>query len=106
MLARTEQAIDIGADGGAQTGGFGAHSVLECVGTDKAIDTAVGIARPGGAIGRVGVPHYEAIPGSQPAFYKNVTVGGGPAPVRALSSASSARTSARVAATTQQNTMA
>lgn len=62
------------------TGGFGAHSILECVGTDKAMDTAVAIARPGGSIGRVGVPHYEAIPQSLPAFYKNVTVGGGPAP--------------------------
>jgi threonine dehydrogenase-like Zn-dependent dehydrogenase len=47
------------------------------------METSVGIARPGGAIGRVGVPHYQAIPGSEPAFYKNVTVGGGPAPVRA-----------------------
>jgi threonine dehydrogenase-like Zn-dependent dehydrogenase len=65
------------------TGGFGAHSVLECVGTDQAMDTAIGIARPGGAIGRVGVPHYETIPASLPAFFKNVTVGGGPAPVRA-----------------------
>jgi threonine dehydrogenase-like Zn-dependent dehydrogenase len=65
------------------TGGYGAHSVLECVGTDQAMLTAVGIARPGGAIGRVGVPHYEAIPAAGPAFYKNVTVGGGPAPVRA-----------------------
>jgi threonine dehydrogenase-like Zn-dependent dehydrogenase len=65
------------------TSGFGAHSVLECVGTDKAMETAVAIARPGGAIGRVGVPHYDAIPLSQPAFYKNVTVGGGPAPTLA-----------------------
>ena len=65
------------------TGGVGAHSVLECVGTDQAMATAVGVARPGGAIGRVGVPHYEAIPASLPAFFKNVTVGGGPAPVRA-----------------------
>jgi threonine dehydrogenase-like Zn-dependent dehydrogenase len=65
------------------TSGFGVHSVLECVGTDQAMDTSVAIARPGGAIGRVGVPHYESIPGSLPAFYKNVTVGGGPAPVRA-----------------------
>ena len=65
------------------TGGFGAHSVLECVGTEQAMATAVGIARPGGAIGRVGVPHYEAIPASLPAFFKNVSVGGGPAPVRA-----------------------
>ncbi|MFC7555857.1 zinc-binding dehydrogenase [Pseudoroseomonas wenyumeiae] len=65
------------------TGGFGAHSVLECVGTEQAMATAVGIARPGGAVGRVGVPHYQAIPGSLPAFFKNVFVGGGPAPVRA-----------------------
>jgi hypothetical protein len=45
--------------------------------------TAIGIARPGGAVGRVGVPHYETIPASQPAFYQNITVSGGPAPVRA-----------------------
>jgi threonine dehydrogenase-like Zn-dependent dehydrogenase len=65
------------------TGGFGAHSVLECVGTGDAIATAVAIARPGGAVGRVGVPHYEVIPGAQPTFYHNVSVAGGPAPVRA-----------------------
>jgi threonine dehydrogenase-like Zn-dependent dehydrogenase len=29
------------------------------------------------------VPHYDAIPEAQPAFYANVTVGGGPAPARA-----------------------
>ena len=34
-------------------------------------------------MGRVGVPHYEAIPAAQPAFYDNVTISGGPAPVRA-----------------------
>ena len=63
------------------TGGFGVHSVLECVGTEQAMLTAVSIARPGGAIGRVGVPHYQAIPMSEETFYNNVTVGGGPAPV-------------------------
>src|SRR5207249_7817329 len=67
----------------ALTGGLGVHSVLECVGTDQAMRTAISIARPGGAVGRVGVPHYEAIPASEPAFYNNLTVGGGPAPVRA-----------------------
>src|SRR5205823_6126227 len=36
-----------------------------------------------GAVGRVGVPHYETIPASQPAFYNNLTISGGPAPVRA-----------------------
>jgi threonine dehydrogenase-like Zn-dependent dehydrogenase len=65
------------------TGGFGVHSVLECVGTDHAMLTAIGVVRPGGAIGRVGVPHYDAIPASLPAFYNNITVSGGPAPVRA-----------------------
>lgn len=65
------------------TGGLGVHAVLECVGTDQAMNTAVGIARAGGAIGRVGVPHYEAVPAAQPLFYKNIIVGGGPAPVRA-----------------------
>jgi threonine dehydrogenase-like Zn-dependent dehydrogenase len=65
------------------TGGTGVHSILECVGTDEAILTSIQIARPGGAIGRVGVPHYEAIPASQSAFYRNISVGGGPAPVRA-----------------------
>ena len=67
----------------ALTGGFGVHSVLECVGTEQAMRTAVDIARPGGAVGRVGVPHYEAIPASEEMFYNNVSVGGGPAPVRA-----------------------
>jgi len=67
----------------ALTGGYGAHSVLECVGADQAMRTALSIVRPGGAIGRVGVPHYEGIPGTQEMFYDNISVGGGPAPVRA-----------------------
>ena len=65
------------------TGGTGVHSILECVGTDEAILTSIQMARAGGAIGRVGVPHYEAIPAAQPSFYGNITVSGGPAPVRA-----------------------
>src|SRR5438093_645455 len=65
------------------TGGFGVHSVLECVGLEQSMQTAIDIARPGGAVGRVGVPQDEAMPASQPAFYDNVTVGGGPAPARA-----------------------
>ncbi|GIX00222.1 MAG: IMP dehydrogenase [Pirellulaceae bacterium] len=64
------------------TGGFGAHSVLECVGTEEAVETAVQIARPGGAVGRVGVPHHAGIPAAV-TFFKNVTVAGGPAPTRA-----------------------
>jgi threonine dehydrogenase-like Zn-dependent dehydrogenase len=65
------------------TGGLGVHSVLECVGTDQAMGTAIGIARPGGAVGRVGVPHYKTTDVWVTGFYKNVTVSGGPAPVRA-----------------------
>lgn len=65
------------------TGGFGVHSVLECVGLEQSMITAVSIARPGGSVGRVGVPQDETMPASQPAFYNNVTVSGGPAPVRA-----------------------
>jgi threonine dehydrogenase-like Zn-dependent dehydrogenase len=65
------------------TGGYGVHSVLECGGLEQAVNTAISIARPGGAVGRVGVPQEQTIPGSEPAFYNNVTVGGGPAPVRA-----------------------
>jgi threonine dehydrogenase-like Zn-dependent dehydrogenase len=65
------------------TRGFGVHSVLECVGLEQSTLTAISIARPGGAVGRVGVPQDETMPASLPAFYNNVTVGGGPAPVRA-----------------------
>jgi threonine dehydrogenase-like Zn-dependent dehydrogenase len=90
-LAREFGATDVVSTRGAEaveqvrqlTGGQGAHAVLECVGLGAAMDTAVQITRPGGAIGRVGVPQDAAMPGSQPAFYHNVTVGGGPAPVRA-----------------------
>jgi threonine dehydrogenase-like Zn-dependent dehydrogenase len=65
------------------TGGLGAHSVLECVGLTQSTQTAIEITRPGGAVGRVGVPQDEHMPSSQTAFYKNVMVGGGPAPARA-----------------------
>jgi threonine dehydrogenase-like Zn-dependent dehydrogenase len=90
-LAREFGATDVVSERGEeavervqeQTAGHGAHSVLECVGTADAMRTAVEIARPGGAVGRVGVPHYEAIPAAEPAFYGNITVGGGPAPARA-----------------------
>jgi threonine dehydrogenase-like Zn-dependent dehydrogenase len=63
--------------------GYGVHSVLECVGIEQSMQTAIEIARPGGAVGRVGVPQSETMPASEPAFYDNITVGGGPAPARA-----------------------
>jgi threonine dehydrogenase-like Zn-dependent dehydrogenase len=90
-LAREFGATEVVAERGEEavekvrglTDGFGAHSVLECVGSDQPTQTAIEIARPGGAIGRVGVPQSEAMPGGQTSFYGNITIGGGPAPVRA-----------------------
>jgi len=90
-LAREFGATDVVSERGDEavervrelTGGFGVHSVLECVGLEQSMLTAIGIARPGGAVGRVGVPQNETMPASQPAFYDNITVSGGPAPVRA-----------------------
>jgi threonine dehydrogenase-like Zn-dependent dehydrogenase len=90
-LAREFGATDVVTERGDEavelvrelTGGFGVHSVLECVGLEQSTLTAIGIARPGGAVGRVGLPQDATMPASQPAFYGNVTVGGGPAPVRA-----------------------
>jgi len=64
------------------TNGLGAHSVLECVGLQQAVDTALEIARPGGAIGRVGIPEHDTTP-TGVAFWKNASIAGGPAPVRA-----------------------
>jgi threonine dehydrogenase-like Zn-dependent dehydrogenase len=60
----------------------GAHSVLECVGLEQAVVTALAIARPGGAIGRVGIPEDDTTR-TGVAFWKNASMAGGPAPVRA-----------------------
>ncbi|MEA2507922.1 MAG: hypothetical protein QOG21_4 [Actinomycetota bacterium] len=65
------------------TDGLGVHSVLECVGTEQSTQTAIEITRPGGVVGRVGVPQDEVMPASKLAFHGNVMVGGGPAPARA-----------------------
>ena len=90
-LAREFGATDVVSERGEEavervrelTDGFGVHSVLECVGLEQSTATALGIARPGGAVGRVGLPQDETMPASLPAFFNNVTVSGGPAPVRA-----------------------
>ncbi len=65
------------------TGGFGAHAVLECAGHGESTRTALKIARPGGAVGRVGVPQEPSIPDAVPTLFNNVTISGGVAPVRA-----------------------
>src|SRR5437868_11827444 len=65
------------------TDGFGVHAVLECVGLEQSTLTALSIARPGGAVGRVGLPQEESIPEAVRTFFDNVTIAGGPAPARA-----------------------
>src|SRR5437762_2540415 len=69
-LARDFGATDVVSERGdeaiervrALTDGLGAHSVLECVGYEESTRTAFGIVRAGGAVGRVGIPQYEALP--------------------------------------------
>lgn len=88
-LARQFGATDIvterGEDGIARikdlTGGIGADSVLECVGTAQAMQQALHSARPGGNVGFVGVPHDVAVDG-QELFFSHVGLRGGPGPVR------------------------
>jgi threonine dehydrogenase-like Zn-dependent dehydrogenase len=90
-LAEEFGATDVVKERGAEavervlaiTGGLGAHSVLECVGLEESTATSLGIVRAGGAVGRVGVPQETTIPLGDESFYKNVTIAGGPAPVRA-----------------------
>jgi threonine dehydrogenase-like Zn-dependent dehydrogenase len=90
-LAREFGATDVVSERGDEavervrelTGGLGASSVLECVGYQESMLTALSIARAGGAVGRVGVPQDDSIPAARETFFKNVTIAGGPAPVRA-----------------------
>ncbi|HEX2641267.1 MAG TPA: zinc-dependent alcohol dehydrogenase family protein [Pyrinomonadaceae bacterium] len=90
-LAREFGATDVVSERGEEavervrelTNGVGVHSALECVGLDRSTETAILVTRPGGAVGRVGVPQGDEMPESKMAFYRNITVGGGPAPVRA-----------------------
>jgi threonine dehydrogenase-like Zn-dependent dehydrogenase len=90
-LGREFGATDVVAERGAEgvervrelTGGDGTHTVLECVGHMPAYEQAVGVVRAGGVISRVGVPQYEEAPvGFGSLFGRNITLTGGPAPVR------------------------
>ncbi|WP_081161139.1 zinc-dependent alcohol dehydrogenase family protein [Ensifer aridi] len=63
------------------TGGVGAESVLECVGTQESMMQAINWAQPGGHIGFVGVPHGVQLDG-QYLFFARKNLLGGPAPVR------------------------
>ncbi|MFC4327017.1 zinc-dependent alcohol dehydrogenase family protein [Streptomyces andamanensis] len=89
QLALEFGATDIVAERGEEgvarikelTGGIGADSVLECVGTAQAMRQALHSARPGGSVGFVGMPHGVAVDG-QELFFSHVGLRGGPAPVR------------------------
>jgi alcohol dehydrogenase len=63
----------------------GANHVMECVGAASAMDTAIAVCRPGGAVGYVGVPHGVDDEGLDvfSLFTDNITLNGGVAPVRA-----------------------
>jgi len=63
------------------TGGYGAHSVIEAVGTQESMTQAIRSARPGGHVGFVGVSHGVTLAGEE-LFYAEVHLLGGPAPVR------------------------
>lgn len=62
------------------THGVGADSVLECVGSKQAMQTALNVGRPGASVGRVGVPHDQAFDLGQ-TFGRNIKIAGGPASV-------------------------
>ena len=61
----------------------GAMSVVEAVGNQASMDLAIDIARPGGTISFVGVPHNVKEMRLRPIFLKNVSVHGALAPARA-----------------------
>jgi threonine dehydrogenase-like Zn-dependent dehydrogenase len=84
-------ATDVVAERGAEgvekvrelTGGDGTHTVLECVGLEQALETALGVVRAGGTISRVGAPQYNKISFGVRDFFRNITLTGGVAPARA-----------------------
>ena len=63
------------------TGGYGAHSTVEAVGTQESMMQAIQATRPGGHVGFVGVSHGVELDGLD-LFFATVSLLGGPAPVR------------------------
>ena len=86
-LGRDFGATDVVAERGQEgvekvrsmTDGQGTHVVLEAVGHMAAYEQSYGVVRSGGVISRVGVPPV----GFMSLFGRNITLTGGPAPVRA-----------------------
>lgn len=60
--------------------GVGVDAVLECVGTEQAVSTAVQLGRPGAVVGRVGVPQKETM-NTNNLFWRNIGLRGGIAAV-------------------------
>lgn len=101
LMGRHESRTDLGREWGATdivaergdegiqkvldlTTGEGSQVVIEAVGHMPAYEQSVGVIRAGGVISRVGVPQYENAPvGFSSLFGRNITLTGGPAPVRA-----------------------
>ena len=81
----TDIVTERGDDGVARvkelTGGLGAHSVVEGVGTEESMLQAIRSTRPGGHVGFVGVAHGVELP-VEGLFWSLVHLHGGPAPVR------------------------
>lgn len=63
------------------TGGDGADSVIEAVGTEESMWQAIHATRPGGHMGYVGVPHGVSLD-AVGLFFSHARIHGGPAPVR------------------------
>jgi hypothetical protein len=61
----------------------GAPHVVEAVGNQESLDLAVGVARPGGTVSFVGVPHNVKTPPLSDIFHNNLALAGGVAPARA-----------------------
>ncbi|MDR7275621.1 zinc-dependent alcohol dehydrogenase family protein [Catenuloplanes atrovinosus] len=88
-LAREFGATDIVTERGDEgiarikdlTGGLGAHSVVEAVGTQESMTQAIHSARRGGSVGFVGITHDVSLDGME-VFWSLVRLQGGPAPVR------------------------
>ena len=89
-LGRTFGATDViaerGEDGIAAvrelTGGRGVRHVVEAVGTPQSWEMALGMARVGGRVGAVGVPHTSPEIPLFPIVREHLTVSAGIAPVR------------------------
>jgi threonine dehydrogenase-like Zn-dependent dehydrogenase len=90
-LGRDFGATDIVAERGEEavaavrelTGGDGTHAVIECVGTEQSLATAIGVARAGGIVSRLGVSQYASAPMGFDTMMRNITLTGGVAPARA-----------------------